>query len=126
MLRKLIQFNKGGLGVIFKGGKKIHQIRIFAFGHSQVLQKLIQFLSSLESEFERVYSKRVYGLGLGLRSRPSAMTRIPGKSFSPQYPKLLHGPLNLGSEIFSGDISNTENKHAPPYAVAENSLNFDS
>ena len=42
-----------------------------------------------------VYSKRVYGLGLGLRSRPSAMTQIPGKSFSPQYPKLLHGPLNL-------------------------------
>jgi len=23
------------------------------------------------------------------------MTRIPGKSFSPQYPKLLAGPLNL-------------------------------
>ena len=41
------------------------------------------------------YSKRVYGLGLGRRSRPSAMTRIPGKSLSPQYPKLLHGPLNF-------------------------------
>ena len=45
--------------------------------------------------FERVYSKQVYGSGLGRRSRPSAMTRIPGKSFSPQYPKLLNGPLNF-------------------------------
>ena len=45
--------------------------------------------------FERVYSKQVYGSGLGRRSRPLAMTRIPGKSFSPQYPKLLNGPLNL-------------------------------
>ena len=61
----------------------------------RVLRKLIQFNSSLEREFERVYSKRVYGLGLSLRSRPSAMTRIPGKGFSPQYPKLLHGPLNF-------------------------------
>ena len=41
-------------------------------------------------------SKRVYGSGLGRRSRPSAMTRIPGKSFSPQYLKLLNGPLNFG------------------------------
>ena len=32
----------------------------------------------------------------------------------------------MGSEIFSGDFSNTENKHAPPHAVAEISLNFDS
>ena len=42
-----------------------------------------------------MYSKQVYGWGLGRRSRPSAMTRIPGKSFSPQYPKLLAGPLNF-------------------------------
>ena len=39
-------------------------------------------------------------MGLGLRSRPSAMTRIPGKSFSPLYPKLLHGPLNFGMKIY--------------------------
>ena len=50
---------------------------------------------SLCMEFEQVNSKRVYGLGLGLRSRHSAMTRISGKSFSPQYQKLLHGPLNF-------------------------------
>ena len=30
-----------------------------------------------------------------LWARPSAMTRIPGKRFSPQCPKLLAGPLNL-------------------------------
>ena len=40
-------------------------------------------------------SKVVGGSGLGLWARPSAMTRIPAKSFSPQYPKLLAGPLNL-------------------------------
>ena len=38
-------------------------------------------------------------MGLGLWARPSAMTRIPGKSFSPQYPKLLAGPLNFGKKI---------------------------
>jgi len=43
----------------------------------------------------RCNSKRVRGSGLGLWARPSAMTRIPGKSFSPQYPKLLNGPLNF-------------------------------
>ena len=32
------------------------------------------------------------------------MTRIPGKSFSPQYPKLLNGPLNL---IFLQNVSVT-------------------
>ena len=48
---------------------------------------------SLCMEFEQVNSKRVYGLCLGLRH--SAMTRISGKSFSPQYQKLLNGPLNL-------------------------------
>ena len=43
MLRKIIDFNRGVLEVIFEAGKKIRQIRIFAFGHSQVLRKLIQF-----------------------------------------------------------------------------------
>ena len=48
-----------------------------------------------EVSLNRCNSKRVGGSGLGLWARPSAMTRIPGKSFSPQYPQLLAGPLNL-------------------------------
>ena len=43
MLRKINSFDRGGLGTIFKGGKKIRQIRIFASGCSQVLRKINSF-----------------------------------------------------------------------------------
>ena len=64
---------------------------------------------SHKTRLNRCNSKWVAGSGLGLRARPSAMTRIPGKSFRPQYPKLLAGPLNFVSWKNEGDCKKTRN-----------------
>ena len=72
-----------------------------------------------------MYSKQVYGLGLGRRSRPSAMTRIPGKSFSPQYPKLLNGPLNFCKKNFQAPIYTWWSYTVKSLFVAAATISFD-
>ena len=58
-------------------------------------------MSNFKSQISQLRILNEFNYSLGLRSRPSAMTRIPGKSFSPQYQKLLNGPLNFKRSKYS-------------------------